>query len=504
MSAQDTIRPLVVGLQPGRLLTAANRLAVALALVAVAFAVRWALDPFLLDGSPFHIFALAVLLAAIFGGAGPGLLATFLSAALANVFFLTPRGTPSLAWPALLETFFFMVTSGAIVWIAELLRRARRERLKAHDELAAREALLRSVLDTVPDAMVVIDDKGIMQSFSSAAERLFGYRAAEVVGRNVSMLMPAPYSEQHDGYIARYLRTGERRIIGVGRVVVAQRKDGTAFPIELSVGEVHVIGRRLFTGFIRDLTERQERENRLQEIHNELIHISRLSEMGQMASTIAHEINQPLAAVNNYINASLRLLESDRPDAIEKAKEIAQKAGDQTFRAAKIIQRLRLFLRKGETERRAEPIRRLIEEASALALIGAKSRDVDARFDFPDDVYPVVVDRVQIQQVLVNLIRNAVEAMSGHPVRRVTVSFRPRADGMLEVAVIDTGPGLPGIVKERLFEPFVTTKTHGMGIGLSICRSIVQAHGGELWAEANPAGGTVFRFSLPMAGADGA
>jgi len=477
------------------------RLAIAVAAVAVAFLLRSALDPLLLDRSPFHVFAVAALVAAVVGGAAAGLFAVALSAMVANVFFVEPRGTFSIGGPAFIETFFFLLTGSAIVWVAALLRRARRDVLRTHDELSEREGLLRSILDTVPDAMVVIDHEGIIQSFSSTAERLFGYDASEAVGRNVSMLMPSPYREEHDRYIERYMRTGERRIIGVGRIVVGQRKDGSTFPIELSVGEVHIGGRHLFTGFIRDLTERQERENRLQEIHNELIHISRVSEMGQMASTIAHEVNQPLAAISNYLSASVNLLDSSRPDASTKAKEAIRKAAEQAVRAGDIIRRLRDFLRKSDVEKRSEPIRRIIEEAGALALIGAKGRGVAVRFEFPDDPHPVVLDRIQIQQVLVNLIRNAVEAMSEHPVRVLTISCRQRPDRMVEVSVADTGPGIPPDVKERLFQPFVTTKSYGRGIGLSICRSIVQSHGGDLWAEDNPAGGTIFRFTLPIADA---
>src|ERR1700758_3815382 len=170
-------------------------------------------------------------------------------------------------------------------------------------ELAQRESelRLRSILDTVPDAIVVIDAQGIIQSFSPAAERLFGYASAEVIGHNVSVLMPSPYREAHDGYLERYLRTGERRIIGIGRIVTGRRKDGETFPMELQVGEFTFAGGRYFTGFVRDLTERRDAERRIQDLQAELLHASRLSAMGQMASTMAHELNQPLTAVTNYL-----------------------------------------------------------------------------------------------------------------------------------------------------------------------------------------------------------
>lgn len=178
------------------------------------------------------------------------------------------------------------------------------------EELNGREAHLRSILATVPDAMVVIDKSGVIQSFSATAERLFGFQPEEVQGRNVSMLMPSPYRQEHDGYLLRYMTTNERRIIGVGRVVVGQRKNGTTFPMELSVGEVLLEGRRQFTGFVRDLSERQEHEKRLHGLQAELLHISRLSTMGEMASALAHELNQPLSAIANYLQGSKRLLQN--------------------------------------------------------------------------------------------------------------------------------------------------------------------------------------------------
>ncbi|MBI2718911.1 MAG: PAS domain S-box protein, partial [Rhizobiales bacterium] len=170
--------------------------------------------------------------------------------------------------------------------------------------IVEREAHLQSILDTVPDGMIVIDERGIVLSFSAAAERIFGYTADEVCGRNVNLLMPSPHREHHDDYIRRYLTTGERRIVGIGRVVAGQRKDGSTFPMELAVGEVSQGSRRLFTGFVRDITERQLTRQRLQELQSELSHVSRVSEMGQMASALAHEINQPLTAASNYLQAA--------------------------------------------------------------------------------------------------------------------------------------------------------------------------------------------------------
>ena len=384
------------------------------------------------------------------------------------------------------------------------------ERVRDRHALAESEAQLRSILETVPDAMVVIDERGIMISFSSAAERLFGWMAAEAVGRNVSILMPDPDRRQHDGYLARYMVTGERRIIGIGRVVTGQRRDGSTFPMELTVGEVHTGGRRLFTGFVRDLTERQESERRVQELQSELLHVSRVSAAGEMASALAHELNQPLTAIASSVKAALRMLQTmGAKGAValpERAVEAMERAVGQSLRAGQIVRRLREFVAKGEADRELETLPGLIEEASALALVGARQRGVRVAFEIAPDLPPVLVDRIQLQQVLLNLLRNAIEAMTddeGTERRELLVSARPRGAGEeVELAIADTGPGLAPAVAARLFEPFVSTKPGGMGVGLSICRSIIEAHGGRLWAEPNPGGGTVFRFTLPAAPPD--
>lgn len=359
-------------------------------------------------------------------------------------------------------------------------------------ETQRQEGLLRSILATVPDALIVIDDRGLIQSFNTAAERMFGYRFGEVEGQNVSMLMPSPYRETHDSHLGRYLVTGERRIIGIGRIVSGQRRDGSVFPIELAVGEVNLPDRRLFTGFIRDLTVRQARERRFAELQSEFLHVSRLNELGEMASTLAHEVSQPLAAMANYRNALRQLLAEGRT---KEAQEVVDRIGEQAERARLIIARLRALVRKGETVKEMENLQRCIEEASALALTGLGD-GLKLEIRIADDAAEAMIDRIQIQQVLLNLVRNAAEAMTTSP-RRVLSISTGRAGQMVEVRVADTGPGLPESVRSRLFQPFVTTKPNGLGVGLSVCQTIVAAHGGELSAMDAPGGGTVFRLTLP-------
>jgi two-component system sensor kinase FixL len=393
-----------------------------------------------------------------------------------------------------------LIVAAALAAAAGLwwFRRAGARAAAAHAGLAEREAHLRSILETIPDAMIVIDEAGLMQSFSPAAERLFGWRAEEVAGRNVNMLMPSPYREQHDGYLERYYRTGERRIIGIGRVVVGERRDGSTFPMELAVGEMRGKSGRFFTGFIRDLTERQETETRLQELQSELVHVSRLTALGEMASALAHELNQPLSAIANYLQGSGDLLDRE-PVPKEKLKGALQKATDQTIRAGEIIRRLRDFVARGEADRQVESLPKLIEEASALALVGAKEHGISVRYAMDPAVDLVLADRVQIQQVVLNLIRNAIDAMEGTLERRLTIAVRRLREDQAEISVADTGPGISPEIADQLFQPFVTTKRTGMGVGLSISRTIIEAHGGRLRAGSNPEGGATFTFTLPMA-----
>jgi two-component system sensor kinase FixL len=338
-----------------------------------------------------------------------------------------------------------------------------------------------------------------MQFFSSAAERQFGYREREAIGENVSILMPNPDRTRHDGYLARYRSTGERHIIGIGRIVTGQRKDGTTFPMHLSIGEMQSGGAPYFTGFVRDLTEHQQTQARLQELQSELVHVSRLSAMGEMASALAHELNQPLAAISNYMKGSRRLLSASDDPNTAKIESAMDRAAEQAIRAGQIIRRLRDFVARGESEKRVERLSKLIEEAGALGLTGAREQGVQIRFKLDPRHDLVLVDRVQIQQVLVNLFRNALEAMAQSSQRELITTNTPTAEDMIEIEVSDTGSGIPDDVKQNLFQTFFTTKETGMGVGLSISRSIVEAHGGRMWAETNAAGGATFRFTLPAA-----
>lgn len=460
----------------------------AVAASALAFIVLLTLRSYFADRT-FTVIYLPVVVFAVFaGGRGPAILATGLCFGI-SIFFLSKD---LLINPAnLIDISSFLGLGLIFSFVGDRL-------LRDSQESGYRRAQLQSILDTVPEAMIMIDDHGLIRSFSVTAERLFGWSADEVLGKNVSMLMPSPYRQEHDGYLHRYRTTGERRIIGIGRIVVGERKDGSTFPMELAVGEARVRGERFFTGFIRDLTERRAQERRLQELQSELVHVSRLTAMGEMASSLAHELNQPLSVITNYLRGAATLLKSEAVDR-ERIGEALDRSAVQALRAGEIIKRLREFVAKGETEPTLEHPAVLLEEASALALVGAKEHGVRVSLRCNHDLPDVMVDKIQVQQVALNLIRNALEAMETSGRRELIVSVTRQDQNSALFSVADTGTGIAPEIAKHLFQPFVTSKVNGMGVGLSICRTIIEAHGGNICAKPNDGGGTLFEFTLPFA-----
>lgn len=459
----------------------------------VAFALRLALKPVMPSGAVFVFFIAAVVVVAVRDGLIASVLALAFCIPLASLLM---QPLSSLNDPVGFVSFAAIGIGIAIM--GEYLVRARTRAAMFARTLQDREVRLRSLLESVPDAIVVVDDQGIVQSFSHVAERLFGYQADEVVGANVTALISGARREGDGNHFGRYFGRGDSRAVGAARILVGARKDGSTFPMELAIGEIRSEERRYFTAVVRDLTERQQAEVRFRELQAELAHVSRLTAMGEMASNLAHELNQPISAVANYLQGSQSLLVDGRPNLVDLSEGLAR-ASEQAFRAGEIIHRMRNFVARGETESQAENLPKLIAEASALALIGNQDQDLRVRFNLDHRVELAFVDRIQIQQVLHNLIRNAVEAMAEvrSSSRKLTISTRPVADHRIEISVADSGPGVSALVGDRLFRPFVSTKKHGLGVGLSISRAIVESHGGDIWVEPNLDGGAVFKFTLP-------
>jgi two-component system sensor kinase FixL len=486
-----------------------------------------------------------------------------------------------------------------------------------------------AVLDAAVDAIIVIDQVGTIQEFSQAAQRVFGYAPAEIIGRNVRELMPEPYHSEHDGYLRRYVGSRDPHIIGVGREVRAKRKDGSVFPCDLAVGQVSGVEPPRFIGFIRDITERKEAEELLrrsetelrlaQELANlgnyvmhaggsapdyfspqlhrilgvqpgdpavvreeflgkwvhptdrkrvaaefermdagrsaldieyqvvlrdgtvkhlhhlaqavfgpdgklqkyvgtihditdrrhaedearvlqeRLTHFSRLSTMGEMAAGLAHEINQPLSAIATYAQACQRLIRLPEPE-IDDVVSALEQINAQALRAGEVIRRLRNFVKNREVKREPVNCARLLEDLRMLAETDARLHNIRLRLDCQEPLPTVYADPIQLQQVVLNLVRNAIDAMVDAPEdrREVVLMTREAEDGEVEVTVIDHGTGLAPEATEHLFNPFFTTKASGTGLGLAISRSIVRAHGGRLWHTPNDGCGVRFHFTLPV------
>jgi PAS domain S-box-containing protein len=363
----------------------------------------------------------------------------------------------------------------------------------------------RVVVETASDAVISLDESSAILLANPATTRIFGYDPAELIGKPLTMLMPEFLRKLHEAGFKRYLATGQRHINWQGTELIGLRKNGQEFPVEVSFGELSKDGHRVFTGFIRDISERKQAEEMrkqaqkaIQTMQAELARVSRLTTMGELAASIAHEVNQPLTAVNNNSNACLRLLANQnlQPDVLRRALE--EIVADGT-RASAIIARIRALIKKAPAEKNSLDVNEVIGEVLAMMGHGFEENRILLQSELAEALPPVLGDRVQLQQVLLNLIMNGVEAMTAiidRP-RLLWVQSRIDESGDVLIAVRDSGTGL-GLEADRVFTPFFTTKANGMGMGLSISRSLIEAHGGRLWATPNFPHGTVFSFTLPV------
>lgn len=393
-----------------------------------------------------------------------------------------------------------------------------------------------AIVDSSDDAIISTDLRGTITTWNRAATTIFWYQPEEVIGRPVFLLAAPGREEEMPRLLARIGR-GERI---EHYETERRRKDGAAVNISLTCSPIRdnrggVVGvskiardigergrakaelRRLnetLTQSVADRTAELQQANekllavigeldsadrRFRELQLGLFHATRVSTLGRVAGVMAHELNQPLTAASSSISAARRLLAGDERARIETIREILREAAAAVLRSEQIIRRLRDFIRPGETARRIESVATMVEEASSLALTGAEAAGIQARFRLDPGAKQAFADRIQVEQVLVNLMRNAIEAMAESERRDLEVATRLVDEQTVEIAVADSGSGIPGEAADRLFEPFISSKPHGMGLGLSICRSIIEAHGGRLWSEPNRGGGAVFRFTLAAA-----
>jgi len=367
---------------------------------------------------------------------------------------------------------------------------------------AAQSVQLDPVLDAMIESMIVIDEAGTMEQVNKATTRMFGYQPKELLGKNINMLMTGADHQRHDKYLDRYQKTGQKRIIGRGREVLALRKDGSVFPADIAVGEVKTKEYVRFVGLIRDLTGQREAEEKALKQREEMVNVSRLGMMGEMAAAMAHELNQPLTAIANYASASIRLLEQS-PDNIDDVRDVLQEIADQAHRAGEVIQRTREFTRSGDEIRAGTTIDEIAMPVRSLAELDTKANNIRLSWNIPADLPEVEADAVQIQQVILNLIRNAVDAMQNTNPKDRDIEIQAKITGPHEIRVDvkDHGEGVSPEAARDIFNAFFTTKTGGMGMGLAICRTIIRAHGGELGFRNNDSNrahkGATFYFTIP-------
>ncbi len=369
------------------------------------------------------------------------------------------------------------VVSG--LWMTALVIARFKQTVMAQHQTNAR---IRAILESAVDAVLVIDARGIIQLANPAVERLFGYIPGEILGRNASMLMPSPDRERHDSYLARYLQTGEKRIIGIGREVLAQRKDGSTFPVYLSVSEMKVDGEHTFTGIISDLTERKRLEAQLRER-------SELARLGQMASLVAHEVRNPLAGIRGALQVIGARMPADSRDQLVLRDVVGRVDALNSF-----VNDLLVFSRPKPPDLRRVPLKPLLQRVVELMRQDPQCSHVTFELDAADVI--AEVDQAQIERALLNLVSNAAQAMEG--TGRIGVALEP-ADNVCRISVADSGPGIPAEVREQIFEPFFTTKHRGTGLGLPITRRTVELHGGSIAIYSTSGAGTTVVVTLPLA-----
>ncbi len=366
----------------------------------------------------------------------------------------------------------------------------------SHNPKMPDAAEFQALLDTAVDGIIVIDITGRILQFNPAAERLFGYFGVEVIGSDVGILMPEPDKARHGEYLERYLRTGEPHIIGIGREVLGERANGEVFPLYISVGDA---GGGRFVGIVRDLSAEKAAQEETRALQSRLAEVGRFSLMGEMAAGLAHEINQPLSAITTYSQANERII-TQNPIDIEGLADSCGKISEQALRAGQIVQNLRSFVRRDSPHKERLDVNQVVTDVFDLIQADARTEGIVVSADLAQNLPPVLGQAIQLQQVLLNLTHNAVDAMREGLQKHEGIQVRTEAvqNDTVRVIVTDHGHGVSPHLGDDVFHPFISTKPEGLGVGLAISKTIIQAHDGELYHKPNPAGGTVFGFSLPI------
>lgn len=363
-------------------------------------------------------------------------------------------------------------------------------------EQASRESetRLRATIEGATDGIVTIDQNGVVTLANPAAAKMFGYALDELLGESIVSLLPQATRGSRERSAAHLLRIAERGFFGRRREASWRHKDGSTVPVEWAMSDISLDHQKLFVICVHNLTERRQVEARLQQLHRD-----RLLAMGGMATALAHEINQPLTATAAYLKVARRIMQQQVEGRSAVVEDALDKASEQILRAGDIIRHMREFVARSEPDKTIQRLHDLIAAACELTMASAKQANVKLCLALAADDDLVLADTVQLKQVVVNLVRNAIEAMHAVQRRELSISTVTTGKGTIRTDIADTGPGLSEERRARLFEPFETTKTTGLGVGLSLSRSIIEAHYGEIWAEPNPGGGAVFRFTLPLA-----
>lgn len=357
-----------------------------------------------------------------------------------------------------------------------------------------------ALMEAAVDAMIVIDETRAILRFNRAAQKMFGYSADAVRGKNVNMLMPLPHRTRHDEYVQNYMETGIAKIIGTGREVHGLKSDGTLFPMLLSVGEIALEqGGCQFVGIIRDLTQQQATQDQVHQLEEQLLHADRLVILGELTAGIAHEINQPLTAIAAYADAGKHLIDRSTDQVNPDIKNICEKVAEQARRAAEVVQRLQKLVRTGTVSKAKHDLNQIISNMLLLFEYELNKSNITLQFYPVKGLQQLYLDEIQIQQILVNLVKNSMDSISAAMQQKGRIEIRASIIGReVEIGVYDNGPGVPQRLRPRIFESFFTSKPKGVGLGLSICKGIAAAHGGSLSFISPEEGGSCFTLKLPL------